>query len=121
MSLRKIFLAVCLLGSSLLIGQSNIDLSVESTQAQYLGRTPALRTLIPIAPDWEVQKAKDHRKNFKVPPNFRNRRPYTAVNDAARPGGPDPLARSVRNGTITVEPSVNIEGQSGQNSPQDPS
>ncbi len=99
---------------------------VQVSYAEYLGKTPPLRDLVPMAPA-SLEKKEKNKQNRKEITNFLGRGKYEAVNPNALPQGPDPVRQSVISNTFSavtpVEPLVNIEGMSDSDfggTPPDP-
>jgi hypothetical protein len=97
---------------------------VDVTHAEYLGKTPPLRSLTPVAPT--PQEKRDAYKKQKTVPNFIGRRDNAfEPKPGALPKGLDPVRQAsfTKDFQIQVEPSVNIDGM-GQGisnaSPPDP-
>ncbi|MCB0704831.1 MAG: T9SS type A sorting domain-containing protein [Saprospiraceae bacterium] len=98
----------------------NAEVSV--TYAQYLGKTPPLRNLIPMALSGD-EKLEISEGNKEAPNNFAGRGKYESSNPYAKPLGPDPLWQTSvgPDKMFEVEPLVNIEGISSNfGAPNDP-
>jgi hypothetical protein len=85
---------------------------VDVTHAQYLGKTPPLRNLIPAnpSPDEKRQQAKQDKKTV---PNFIGRRDHTFEPKAgALPKDGDPVRQAAfgLENELVIEPLVNIDG-----------
>ena len=97
---------------------------VDVTHAQFLGKTPPLRNLVPLNPtSQERREMNEDRK--RVVPNFSGRRPTPPAKEGAKPVGEDPIRQTAitRSLDIPVEPLVNIEGMNENDSgasPPDP-
>ncbi|MBK6903327.1 MAG: T9SS type A sorting domain-containing protein [Saprospirales bacterium] len=100
---------------------------VEVTHAEYLGKTPPLRNLVPMDPTTPEKrsKAKENKKTTIVS-NFagRGKRNYEPK-PGALPKGADPVRQGsgTRDFDVVVEPIVNIDGMNQSNfnaTPPDP-
>ena len=103
--------------------QQQLDVPVEVTYANFLGQTPPLRQLIPMAPTSEVKRQK-RKQDRMVPENFIGRGKRVKPQPGARPRGADPVRQMMaRSSTeLDIEPLVNIDGISRSGgSPHDPS
>ncbi len=135
--MKKFALLICctvLCCSSFLFSQNASETTVLSaeqvdvqvTYAEYLGKTPPLRNLVPMAPADPTKRALN-KANRKEIFNFAGRGKYTAVNPNALPQGEDIVRQTSINtnhSIIPVEPLVNIDGMSDSNfggNPPDPS
>lgn len=114
---------------SILSAQTNaskkkrIDVQVEVTYANFLGKTPPIRQLIPMAPTSEA-KRKKRKQDRLVPENFIGRGKRAKPKPDALPQGADPVRQMATRSDmeLEVEPSVNIEGiNRPAGSPHDPS
>jgi len=100
-----------------------IPVQVEVTQAELIGVTPPIRTLVPM-PSMSAEKRKRAKQRRKAPNNFAGRGKYVSTVENPQPQGPDPLRQygfGRMDGIIIVEPLVNIEGLSSGFAPHDPS
>ena len=97
---------------------------VDVTYAEFLGKTPPLRDLVPLSPTSQERREMGELRK-KVVPNFSGRRPTPPAKEGALPIGDDPVRQMnfSRSQQIPVEPLVNIEGMNETNSgatPPDP-
>ncbi len=104
--------------------QNKIEVEVQSTQAEFLGKTPPVRDLVPLV-GISPEKKKGLKKH-KLIPNFVGRGTRKEpVNPNAEPRFGDPVRQSEinNNRSIPLEPLVNIEGMPesvGGATPPDP-
>jgi len=111
-----LILAVCwaLPLASQNIKSEPIHPSVDVTHAQYLGKTPPLRNLVPMAPT-PLEKRVKAKQDKKIIPNFRGRGTRDFVKkESALPKGADPVRQLsfTKDFEIPVDPIVNIDGMS---------
>lgn len=88
------------------------EFEVEVTEAQFLGKTPPLRNLVPLQ-STSVEKREAAEKLKKEVPNFMGRKLRSdKINPRALPQGEDPIIQNnlSRGAGIPVEPIVNIDG-----------
>lgn len=88
-----------------------IDAEVRTSHAQFLGKTPEVRHLVPL-PRTSLEKKKAN-KTRKIIPNFLGRRPFTPSNPNGLPNGPDPVRQLSIGGAedgIPIEPLLNFDG-----------
>lgn len=100
-----------------------LDIEVQSTQAIYLGKTKAIREVIPV-PSQSRERRKQSKLRKKVPSNFAGRGKYVSSNPDALPKGDDAIWQKELNKNLPfpVDPLVNVEGLSNNfGSPHDPS
>ncbi len=100
----------------------DVDFKVSETKAILIGKTSAVRDLVPINTTSKEKKAV-YKKNKKVPQNFKNRR---GGNTILRPDlehqGADPIRQTQSRMMMNdIEPLVNIDGIGNFGSPHDPS
>ena len=69
------------------------DIDVQVTHAEYLGKTPPLRNLVPMAPADPTKRALN-KANRKEVFNFAGRGKYTAVNPNSLPQGEDAIRQT---------------------------
>ncbi|MEM1215158.1 MAG: T9SS type A sorting domain-containing protein [Bacteroidota bacterium] len=104
--------------------QQNIAIDVQVTYAEYLGKVPPIRELIPV-PSTTRERRKLSKRPRRVPPNFAGRRLHPILAPEKQYIGPDPL-RQFGNGptksgdTLVIEPLVNTDGLIDGASPSDP-
>ncbi len=125
--MRNLFLGFLLIFSCSILKAQNgttIDVDVQVTQAEFIGKTLPIRDLVPlvgISPEKKAALKKD-----KLIPNFVGRgRKNAPVNPNALPRFGDPVRQSVINSnrSIPIQPLVNIDGMDqavGGATPPDP-
>ena len=100
-----------------------VDIEVQESYAQFLGKTPPLRNLVP-RPNMDPEKRKLAKSKKKAPNNFAGRGKFVSKNPDALPQGEDPTWQKGFNKSqsFEVEPLVNVEGiYSNFGAPHDPS
>jgi hypothetical protein len=98
------------------------DIEVSVTYAEYLGKTPPIRNLVPMANTGE-EKLSRKKENMEAPENFMGRGKYKSSKTDALPIGPDPLRQTTQDPSRQFEvlPLVNIQGIDNNTFPNDPS
>ncbi|MEM9824695.1 MAG: hypothetical protein AAF985_26645, partial [Bacteroidota bacterium] len=87
-----------------------LQVDVQASHAQLIGKTPPLRDLVPL-PRTSLLKKKAN-KSRKMVPNFLGRRNFEPTNPNGLPNGPDPVRQSQlgQENLFPVAPIVDIEG-----------
>jgi len=118
----SLFLFCCL---TLTLGAQEvktIKAEVQVTYAKKLGRTAALKYLIPRKVTDKMKKKADKGK-IRPPRNFEGRFPSRVQNESMEHTGPDKLRQTNINRSLAIvnEPLINVEGLSSGTAPNDPS
>lgn len=99
-----------------------IDVKVQVTYAEHLGKTPQIRHLAPMPPT-DAEKRKLAKMNKKAPRNFIGRGKNTVVRPELEHLGADKLRQigfEKDGGGIEIEPLINIDGITSGTAPNDP-
>lgn len=88
------------------------DIDVQVSYAAKVGKTKAIRDLVPVA-DTDKAKRDLMKSNKKSPPNFKNATPFVSQNPNALPQQEDAVWQKAilnKSANTVVEPEVNIDG-----------
>jgi len=107
-----ILLSLMMMGT-VLNAQNTQQIEAEVTQSyvQLLGKTPPVRTLVPLNPT-SPERRSESKKSTKVIPNFVGRGKVENPDPNALPKGADPVRQTgfYKSSSVPIEPLLNIDG-----------